>query len=117
MKDARENARRNGVENASFYCDDAGRFMTRMAAEGAHADVVLMDPPRSGSDEAFLRSVLTLKPSRVVYVSCNPETQARDLQLLVKGGYTCRTIVPVDMFPGTLHIETVVLLSKSSEQG
>lgn len=115
VKDAKENARRNQVENASFYCDDAGRFMTRMAAEGQHVDVVLMDPPRAGSDEPFLRSVLTLKPDRVVYVSCNPETQARDLALLVKGGYGVKRIIPVDMFPGTLHIETVVLLSRSSE--
>ena len=72
MKDAKENARHNNVSNASFFCEDAGRFMTRMAGEGGKVDVVLMDPPRAGSDEAFLRSVLTLSPKRVVYVSCNP---------------------------------------------
>lgn len=72
VKDAKENAKRNNVGNASFFCEDAGRFMTRMASEGGHVDVVLMDPPRAGSDEPFLRSVLTLAPERVVYVSCNP---------------------------------------------
>ena len=116
VKDAKENARRNGVENASFFCEDAGRFMTRMAAEGGHADVVLMDPPRAGSDEAFLTSLLTLAPRRVVYVSCNPETQARDLELLVRGGYRMERIVPVDMFPGTLHTETVAALTLETEK-
>lgn len=72
VRDAKENARRNGVENAEFVCEDAGRFMVRMAREGARPDVVLMDPPRAGSDEAFLSSVVTLGPDRVVYVSCNP---------------------------------------------
>ena len=112
VRDARENARRNGVTNATFHCDDAGRFMTAMAREGKAPDVVVMDPPRSGSDLPFLRSLLTLSPRRVVYVSCNPETLARDMRVLVKGGYRAEMCVPVDMFPGTEHVETVVLLSK-----
>lgn len=112
VKDAKENARRNGVGNASFYCDDAGRFMVKMAKEGRTPDVVIMDPPRAGSDEAFLRSVLTLKPPKVVYVSCNPETLARDAAFLVRGGYRAVKAVPVDMFPGTEHVETVVLMSR-----
>lgn len=112
VRDAKENARRNNVTNAAFYCDDAGRFMVRMAKEGQHVDVVLMDPPRAGSDEPFLRSVVTLAPEKVVYVSCNPETQARDVAYLTEHGYQVQRIVPVDMFPCTEHVETVILLSQ-----
>lgn len=112
IRDAKENARRNGVENARFLCDDAGRFMQKLAKEGNAPDVVMMDPPRAGSDQKFLQSLLMLKPKRVVYVSCNPETLARDLRVLVDGGYRAEWATPVDMFPGTEHVETVVLLSK-----
>lgn len=112
VRDAKENARRNGVTNASFYCDDAGRFMVKMAREHRVPDVVMMDPPRSGSDEPFLRSLLTLMPPRVVYVSCNPETLARDAAVLVKGGYKAVKAIPVDMFPCTEHVETVMLFRK-----
>ena len=111
IRDAKENARRNGVENARFLCDDAGRFMQKLAKEGNAPDVVMMDPPRAGSDQKFLQSLLMLKPKRVVYVSCNPETLARDLRVLVDGGYRAEWATPVDMFPGTEHVETVVLLS------
>ena len=111
IRDAKENARRNGVENARFLCDDAGRFMQKLAKEGTAPDVVMMDPPRAGSDQKFLQSLLMLKPKRVVYVSCNPETLARDLRVLVDGGYQAEWATPVDMFPGTEHVETVVLLS------
>ena len=113
VRDAKENARRNGVENVGFICDDAGRFMTRMAKDGVAPDVVLMDPPRAGSDEPFLRSLISLAPERVVYVSCDPRTQARDLLLLTRGGYRCERAVPVDMFPGTEHIECVVALTRA----
>ena len=111
IRDAKETARRNGVENARFLCDDAGRFMQKLAKEGNAPDVVMMDPPRAGSDQKFLQSLLMLKPKRVVYVSCNPETLARDLRVLVDGGYQAEWATPVDMFPGTEHVETVVLLS------
>ena len=111
IRDAKENARRNGVENARFLCDDAGRFMQKLAKEGNAPDVVMMDPPRAGSDQKFLQSLLMLKLKRVVYVSCNPETLARDLRVLVDGGYQAEWATPVDMFPGTEHVETVVLLS------
>ena len=110
VKDARENARVNKVENIRFFNADAGRFMVEAAKEGETADVVIMDPPRSGSDRAFLSSVVTLAPKKVVYISCNPETQKRDLLFLVKNGYKVRKIQPVDMFPHTLHVETVVQL-------
>ena len=110
--DAKNNARRNDTQNINFYCDDAGKFMTKMAAEGKSADVVFMDPPRAGSDEAFLSSVVTLNPKKVVYVSCNPETLERDLKYLIRNGYKVKKIQPVDMFPHTSHTETVVLLSQ-----
>ncbi|KGP89965.1 RNA methyltransferase [Pontibacillus chungwhensis BH030062] len=110
VRDAIRNSKRNGVKNARFYQGDAGEFMVNMASKGEKADVVIMDPPRSGSDEAFLSSVAKLKPKRVVYVSCNPETQARDLKYLVKNGYQVDGIQPVDMFPQTYHVESVVKL-------
>ena len=87
VRDAVTNAKRNQIKNVSFYQNDAGTFMVSMAEKGEKADVVFMDPPRAGSDEAFLSSVVTLSPKKVVYVSCNPETLARDLRYLTKHGY------------------------------
>ncbi|TFB14252.1 23S rRNA (uracil(1939)-C(5))-methyltransferase RlmD [Filobacillus milosensis] len=110
VRDAIRNSKRNGVKNARFYQGDAGEFMVQMAARGEKADVVILDPPRSGSDEAFLSSIVKLKPKRVVYVSCNPETQARDMKYLVKNGYKVKEIQPVDMFPQTVHVESVAKL-------
>lgn len=115
VRDARINARENRITNISFYENDAGVFMESMAAQGETADVVFMDPPRAGSDEKFLSSVVTLDPKRIVYISCNPETLARDLKYLVKKGYKVREIQPVDMFGFTEHVETVVLMSKVKE--
>ena len=112
VRDARHNARRNNVQNIRFYTADAGDFMVEMAKAGEKADVVIMDPPRAGSDKRFIDSVVTLAPKRVVYVSCNPETLARDLNYFVRNGYAVRRIQPVDMFPHTDHVETVCLLSK-----
>ena len=119
VRDAVVNARRNGVKNIRFYQADAGKFMVGMAEEereagraGGGADVVFMDPPRAGSDEAFLSSVVKLAPKRVVYVSCNPETLARDLGYLTKHGYEAVECTPVDMFPWTAHCECVVQLER-----
>lgn len=112
VADARLNAKRNAVKNITFYEKDAGQFMVQMAEERTTVDVVFMDPPRSGSDEAFLSSLVRLAPKRVVYVSCNPETLARDLEYLKKHGYSMKKGVAVDMFPWTGHVETVCLLSK-----
>lgn len=110
VKDAVVNAKRNQVENIRFYQKDAGEFMVQIAESGDKVDVVFMDPPRSGSDETFLSALLRLKPEKVVYISCNPETQARDLKFLTAKGYRVRKGVGVDMFPNTVGIETVVLL-------
>lgn len=112
VKDAFENARRNGIKNIAFRNADAGEFMVQLAGEQAEIDVVFMDPPRAGSDEKFLSSLCKLSPKKVVYISCNPETQERDLKFLKKQGYEVKEIQPVDMFPHTNHVETVVLLSK-----
>ena len=112
VKDARINAKENGIKNAEIYAGDAGRFMVDMASKNQKADVVFMDPPRAGSDEKFLSSVIKLGPKRVVYVSCNPETLARDLKYLTGNGYQTVKIQPVDNFPFCDHIETVVKLVK-----
>lgn len=110
VKDAKINAKINDVSNITFYEKDAGEFMVQMAEQNARVDVVFMDPPRAGSDEAFLSSLVKLKPKRVVYVSCNPETLARDLQYLIKNGYRMVKGVGVDMFPWTGHVESVILM-------
>ncbi|MFC4559386.1 23S rRNA (uracil(1939)-C(5))-methyltransferase RlmD [Virgibacillus kekensis] len=114
VRDAIHNSKRNGMKNARFYQGDAGEFMMQMAARGEKADVVFMDPPRSGSDEAFLSSVVKMQPNRVVYISCNPVTQARDLKYLAKNGYAVESIQPVDMFPQTVHVECCSLLVRKN---
>lgn len=112
VKDAVINAKRNNIKNEQFYNADAGKFMVELAEQNEKVDVVFMDPPRAGSDEAFLSSVVKLAPKKVVYVSCNPETLARDLKYLTRHGYQAVECQPCDMFPFTKHVETVVLLSK-----
>ena len=111
VRDAITNAKRNKITNAEFYNKDAGEFMRELEAKKQPIDVVFMDPPRAGSDERFLNSLCSLKPKKVVYISCNPVTLERDLNYLVKCGYKAEKAIPVDMFPGTSHVETVVLLS------
>ncbi len=110
VRDAVENAKQNHIRNIRFYQADAGEFMLDMAKSGEKADVLLMDPPRSGSTEVFLQSACTLRPRKIVYVSCEPETQKRDLAYLTKHGYACAHIQPVDMFPHTEKIEVAALL-------
>lgn len=121
VKDAVLNAKNNQVENIDFYCNDAGKFMEQYAAQQAegkesrHVDVVFMDPPRSGSSEKFIDALGILKPERVVYISCNPETLGRDLGYLEKKGYRALECFPVDMFCWTEHVETVCLLSRKAQ--
>lgn len=122
IRDARTNARHNGVENAEFVAGDATDFMCELAKEGvlgaseqeegaqAGGLVVLMDPPRAGSTEEFLCAAAALAPKRIVYISCNPETQARDVEFLDSIGYAVVAVQPVDMFPHTDHIECIVAL-------
>lgn len=110
IRDARMNARENRIRNVRFVPGDAGWFMEGMAAEGEKVDVVLMDPPRAGSDRKFLHSLLSLSPEKIVYVSCNPETLDRDLVYLTKRDYLVKKMQPVDMFPVTDSVEVVCLL-------
>lgn len=112
VQDAIGNARHNGVKNARFFAADATRWIREAAAAGEKADVIFMDPPREGSTPEFLASVARMAPKRVVYVSCNPVTLARDLATLTKLGYKAEGFTPVDMFPHTEHVETVCALSK-----
>ena len=116
VRDARMNAKENKMANIEFRQGDAGEFMVAMAANGGKADIVFMDPPRAGSDEKFLSSVVKFNPKKVVYVSCNPVTLERDLKYLVKHGYQVKKIQPVEMFPFTEHVETVVLLTRKEER-
>ena len=113
VKDAVQNARANDLKNIRFYQGDAGEFMEAASEEDEKPDVVFMDPPRAGSDKKFLSSLIKMSPKTVVYISCNPETMARDLYYLTQNStYKVRKIQPVDMFPHTSHIETVALLTK-----
>lgn len=115
VKDAVTNAKRNNILNVEFYQKDAGEFMIQLEEQGKQIDIVFMDPPRSGSDEVFLKSLVRLGAKKVVYVSCNPETLATDLGYLVKNGYRAVKGVCVDMFPFTRHVECVVLMSRKDK--
>ena len=115
MSDAKINASINNIKNATFVNADAGDFLVEYA-KNAKADVVIMDPPRSGSTPEFLNSLLKIKPDRIVYISCGPDTQARDIKVLVKGGYKVTACQPFDLFPHTEHVETVVLLSQLKQK-
>ena len=117
VQDAIGNARHNGVKNARFFAADATRWISEAAGAGERADVIFMDPPREGSTPQFLQSVVQMAPRRVVYVSCNPETLARDLALLTQKGYRVDRSTPVDMFPHTEHIEVVCALSRADAGG
>ncbi len=112
VRNARENLRANGIKNVEVIKADAGQFMTALAAEGEHIDVVFTDPPRAGCSREFITALTRLAPEKIVYVSCNPETQARDLEQLVRSGYKVKKIQPIDMFPFTRHIETICLLMR-----
>ena len=114
VNDAKENAKQNGIQNIKFYNADAGDFMRDMAKNGESVDVVITDPPRAGCSMQFLRSLISLSPKRIVYISCNPETLARDLNTLVKNGYKVKKMQGVDMFPYTQHVESLVCLTKQT---
>ena len=115
IESAKANAARMGKAVAAksrFFCADAGQAATQLAAEGLHPDIVMLDPPRKGCDEATLSAVVRMAPRRVVYVSCNPATAARDAAWLEKNGYHAEKVQPVDLFPRTKHVECVIALSK-----
>ena len=115
VADARWNAARNHAENVEFRQGDASAYIEELAQRGEAPDAVVMDPPRAGSDARFLRALTRLGPKRVVYISCEPETLARDLKYLTARGYAAEAIQPVDLFPFTKHVETVALLSRTEK--
>lgn len=112
IADAKENAARNGVENAEFFCGDASAAAAKFAQEGLSPEVVVVDPPRKGLAEDVIDAVAKMAPQRVVYVSCDPATLGRDVKRFAEQGYTLQKAAAVDMFPKTHHVETVVLLSR-----
>ena len=112
VRDAEENARENGLTNARFLAADAGTAAARLAAEGYRPDAVVVDPPRKGLDAACIDAIVEMAPARLVYISCNPSTQARDVALLAARGYEAVRMTAVDLFPRTYHVECVVLMSR-----
>ena len=112
VRDAEANARRNGIENISFYANDAGAFLDDLSRSDKKLDVILMDPPRTGSTVEFIESACRAKPERIVYVSCNPETLARDLKEFKRRNYKTREIIPFDNFPLTVHVECIALIQR-----
>lgn len=116
VKDAITNAKLNGLDNISFVCADATQMLCELAYKGEKCDVLIMDPPRAGSTQEFISAVAAISPQTVVYVSCKIETLERDLKIFSKCGYKARLIQPIDMFPHTTGIETVVLLNKKAKE-
>ena len=112
VENARENAHRNGTENADFICADASEAAEKFLREGVRPEAIVVDPPRRGMEEAAVRALCGMTPERIVYVSCNPATLARDICVFNDCGYALRRAEAVDMFPRTAHVETVCLLSK-----
>lgn len=112
IKDAKKNAQANGIKNTTFVCNDAGEFMQACVEKKQRIDVVFVDPPRKGCSPEFLQALVQLQPKKVVYVSCDVSTQARDIKILEEQGYQAIVAQPVDMFPQTYHVETVVLMSR-----
>jgi 23S rRNA (uracil1939-C5)-methyltransferase len=112
VADAKENARRNGIANAEFLCADAGDAKAQLDAGNIRPDLVIVDPPRKGLQPVVIDEIAGLSPERMVYVSCDPATQARDLKLLVQRGYEVKPAGAVDLFPRTSHVETVALLTR-----
>ncbi|MFD2638068.1 23S rRNA (uracil(1939)-C(5))-methyltransferase RlmD [Piscibacillus salipiscarius] len=110
VDDAKDNAKRNHIDNAEFFVGEAEKVMPWWKAQGLKPDVIVVDPPRKGCDEELLKAMIDMKPEKIVYVSCNPSTLARDIKILANGGYSAKQIQPVDMFPQSNHIESVTEL-------
>ena len=116
IRDARQNARDNHVDNVDFLCGDAAKEMPELVRQGSRPDVVVLDPPRAGCEQRVLDAIARVRPQRVVYVSCNPASLARDAAILRDKGFVVRKVQPVDMFPHTSHVETVCLMSRCKEK-
>lgn len=114
VNDAKANAKANGIDNTEFFADSAENAVPKLIENGIHPDVVILDPPRKGSDESTLRAIASANPKRIVYISCNASTLARDAKFLAELGYVPKKCTGVDMFPHTTHVETVVLLQRQN---
>ncbi len=113
VEDAKRNAAANGIENATFLCGDAADAAAQLKADGVKADIILVDPPRKGLSEALIETIADFDPQRIVYISCDPATLARDCaRFAEKGWYIADAVQPVDLFPRTAHVENVCLLKK-----
>jgi len=113
IADAIKNAKRNNLQNTEFICGEAENIVPELIGAGINPDVVIIDPPRKGSDEKTLSAIASACPERIVYVSCNPATLARDAKFLISNGYTLTCAIPVDMFPNTEHIETIAKFERN----
>ncbi|MFV8212948.1 class I SAM-dependent RNA methyltransferase, partial [Streptococcus pluranimalium] len=114
VADAKKNAERNGVTNAHYVADSAENAMAKWSKEGIKPSVILVDPPRKGLTESFIRASVTMAPEKITYISCNPATMARDIKLYEELDYKLQKVQPVDLFPQTHHVECVVLLQRSN---
>ena len=112
VEDARDNATRNGIDNAEFFCGDAGQAALELEKQGIHADVVVVDPPRKGLNGDTIEALSRFAPRRIVYVSCDPATLARDVALLKERGYRVKDAIAADLFPRCAHVESVVCLER-----
>ncbi len=115
VRDAKENVKRLGMKNISFICDDAGDYLNAAIGADIHYNCIIMDPPRRGASESFIKAVLRMNPEKIIYISCNPESLARDLRALTIKKYNVDYIQPYDMFAGTAHVETVCLLTRKAQ--
>ena len=115
VEDAKKNAALNNIDNVDFVCADAGKFLVEMKNRNVSCDAAFLDPARAGCDRRFLSSLIYLAPKKIVYISCNPETQARDVFFLIQNGYKLKKLCPVDMFPFTRHVENIALLVKDTK--
>jgi 23S rRNA (uracil1939-C5)-methyltransferase len=115
VQDARENAKRNGIENAEFFCGDAGKAALDLEKQGIRPDVIVVDPPRKGLNGDTIAALGSMAPRRIVYVSCDPATLARDVALLKERGYRVKNAQAADLFPRCAHVETIVCLSKLAD--
>lgn len=112
IEDARRNAERSDISNATFHVGEAEKLLPEWVKKGLKPDVIVVDPPRTGLHDRLLQALLDAKPKKLVYVSCNPATLAKDCKVLIKGGYKVKSVQPLDMFPHTAHVESVTLLAR-----
>ena len=112
VQDAWDNAKRNGIENAEFFCGDAGQAALDLEQKGIRADVAVVDPPRKGLNADCIEALVKMSPRKIVYVSCDPATLARDVAILKGRGYTLKTALAADLFPRCAHIESIVCLKR-----